>query len=344
MIDGGSPRAINAAIAVLEQKIQDGDFILKKAIKGTCKDNSGKVGDYSEAITDDFEGNTLASIWKPTAFREGGSLDRNKTKKTYMTGVSNAHQVKGGKLYQWAKLASTTKEGDVTVYNIERSKLQTQDTFWFQYGYTEASFKVAKGDGMGSGYWLHGYRGGLGSLYCEYDIVEIFGNSKYNQYSPLAWKVVDDGNGGLKNLSSLYADTPNNNDDYNTVTKYYLDDKASLGDEFHTFGMEWDKDYYTFTFDGEVLKKIKYSDMPESFETMHTSKAEMIHCYRQPVYAILSIACGTQTWVQKPYGISDISKLNWVDDNIQAFDYFTLYQKSGQVTGKNYTDISGKIK
>ena len=346
MIDGGSPKAINAAISVLAQKVQNGEYILKKAFVGKCSDESGKAGEYTESLTEDFTGSSLSNLWRRFTGSETSVSYDGKAKTNVTMDTANLCQVKDGKLYQKVTLNSTSKEGDVSVYNVSRPKLSTQNKFWFQYGYTEASIKVAKGKGIGSAYWLHGKNAGLGSVYCEYDIVEIYGNAKYNQYSPLAWEVVKNGD-GVRNESDWYLDTPTNTTkEYRTASAYYLDNFASLGDEYHTFGLEWDENYYRFTFDGEVIKTVKYTDMPEVFKAKDNfTKEEMINAYRQPVYAIFDMGCAIQTWQSTaPYGISSISGNNWVDDNICAFDYLIVYQKAGQVNGKTYEEVKQKMK
>ncbi len=353
MIDGGSPKAINAAIAVLKQKIQDGDFILKKAISGKCG-TTGKVGDFSETYIEDFTGNSLSTNWfKYQGSETSVSIDGKKKSNISFKSL-NLSTVKDGKLFQKVTLdKGPYKEGDVTVYDVSRPKLSTQQSFWFQYGYTEVSVKAATGEGMGTNYWLHGKNSGLGSVYCEYDILEIYGNSKWNQFSPLAWEVVADSSSsnGLRNESDWYLDFGNNTTAaYRAAAKYgvggFGKGDVSLGADYHTYGMEWDENYYTITLDGEVLKKIKYTDMPENYNAKtNFTKAEMIDAYRQPVFIVVDVNVGVQTWsTTTTYGSSDMSKNNWVDDNISAYDYCLLYQKPGQLSGKTFEAVKDKMK
>ncbi len=350
MIDGGSPKAINAAIAVLEQKIQDGDFILKKAISGKCG-TTGKVGDYTETYTEDFTGSTISTNWFKYQGAEA-SVSGDGKRKTNVTFKSlDLSQVKDGKLFQTVTLDSTTKEGDVTVYGMSRPKLTTQKSLWFRYGYTESSIKVTTGEGIGTAYWLHGnYTGKVGNVYCEYDIVEIFGNSKRNQFSPLALKVEKDGS-GTKIVSNWYMDIGNNTGtEYRANAGYGVDGfgkgNVSLGADYHTFGLEWNEDYYNVTFDGEILKSIKYTDMPEQFGGKKSfTKAEMIDAYRQPVFMVLDVNACVQNWESTTgYSSADMSGNNWKDDNISVVDYCVVYQKSGQLNGKTYEAVKKNMK
>ncbi len=348
IVDGGTPKAINTAVALLTEKVLNGEYIIESEIAGKCSNEAAKVGEYAEVVTDDFTGTELMDIWYKFEERKEPSINMAGTQKTIMTiRTDELIELKDGKLYQRATLDGVEKDGDLTISYTSRPKLTTEKNFWFRYGYTEVSAKVAKGNAIGCSFWLHGHNGGLGTFYCEYDILEIYGNPKYNQFSPLMWQVVEDDTrpNGLRNHSSWYLDTENNiSPEYKAKQRYNLENLESLADEFHTYGLEWDEDYYNFTFDGEILMSVKYSDMPEDYPAKKAfTKEQAVDAYRQPVFAVIDLGAGHQGWERHEIGINDMTGNNWVDDNIYTTDYFILYQKPNQFSAESYEEIKKKI-
>ena len=216
--------------------------------------------------------------------------------------------------------------------------MDTAGNFWFKYGYTEVSAKVASGLGFGSGFWLHG-DDTIGNSYAEYDIVEIYGDAKYNRVSPMAHKRVSESelqSSILKNWNlslSPYKDLMNTADpDKVNWNCFNLDiaNNESFADSFHTFGFEWDENCYSFILDGEVIYTTNYAN---------NGTPEQIASYQSPVSAIISINCGNFSWNQyNGRGNSDFSDNNWENDNVYTVDYFTVYQKEGQYYSSNKND------
>lgn len=321
IIDGGSVQAIIRAIDFLAKLIDNGDYVIEKTISATCEDTTSKVGDYNLVLLDNFDENALNERW--SAYTRNNQPERYKNKENdiinYCYRSENNICVKDGKLYQ-----KITKE-DTNV--LVGAKMTTGKSFWFRYGYTEVSMKIASGLGLGSGFWLHGDNSREGNKYCEFDIVEIYGNPVFNRFSPITWIA-----GKGKNVSVWYLGQYKRPD-----TRIWLDNYEKLSDEYHTFGLEWDEDYYRFTMDGEVVFENKYTDWDNK---------ERIPCYHQPVHVILSINGGNFDWerVEPDSGNADFSNDNWTNDNVQSVDYLMVYQKDDQVNGKSAKEVISKIR
>lgn len=345
IVDGGCVQSINAAINLLTEKTISGQGIIDGKITG--KIESGNVaGEYKEVLTDNFDGNSLSDNWRVWGSNPDATFETYKSKdnkEVVKCGRdANNISVKDGKLYQTIKKGIVSTEGDVTTQKLYGSKMDTSKNFWFKYGYTEISCKIASGLGFGSGFWLHGDNA-TGNRYGEYDIVEIYGDSKYNRISPLAQLNLPDGtheaflNKNWELSSSPFAGYLNITNDPDRVNWncFNLEDDESFSDAFHTFGFEWDENYYSFTMDGEVIFKANYAE---------NVTPEQKASYQAPVSVIISINGGNFGWDNyNNRGNSDFSKNNWKTDNVYTVDYLTVYQKDGQHYSKKANDnVFGK--
>ncbi len=348
IVDGGSPKAINTAIALLSDKISNGEYIIKKAINGKCKKSVSTVGEYTETLTDDFDGVILSNMWRGVVNQHISTSNNGLFKTVGKSRSGDLCTLKGGKLYQKVTLDSVTKEGNVTVRNVSYPKIDTKNLFWYRFGYIEASMKVSTGEGVGSNFWVHGNNTEVvGDVYCEFDIFEMHGNPRYLTRGALAWEIIADSSSsiGSKSRSSLYLDTANNTGkEYRQEGLFSLENLEIFGNEYHTFGLEWDENYYNYTVDGVIVKSVKYTDMPENFETKkYITKQKMIEIFREPVYPIFDMYIGRYTWEDLSDGIPDIENNNWVNDNICAIDYMTVYQKSGQLSGSSFSEVKQQM-
>ena len=333
IVDGGCVQSINAAINLLTEKVISGQGIIDGKITGKIE-SKDVAGEYNEVLTDNFDGDSLSNNWMPWG------IDPEKSFETYTSSDkkqvvkcgrdANNISVKDGKLYQRITKGATSTDGDVTTQKVYGSKMETGN-FWFKYGYTEISCKVASGLGFGSGFWLHGDCS-VGNRYGEYDIVEIYGDSKYNRISPLAQCNLPDGthhqlfNKNWELSLSPFADCLNDktNKDWVNWNCFNLDleNNESFSDAFHTFGFEWDENYYSFTMDGEVIFKANYTENVD---------ADDIASFRAPVNVIISMNGGNFGWnYYNNRGDPDFSNNNWETDNVYIVDYCTVYQKDGQ--------------
>ena len=361
MVDGGSLKALNSAIDLLTSKVISGDFEVE-TILGQCDVECAKAGDYSEIITDDFNGKELDEnlwrIWKNEP-PFGPEVYRNREDLTaptiYLKRLEENNVLCNGSLNQIVTVGEKTEKDGAIDQIIYGAKIDTKNSFWFRYGYVEYSAKIASGDSMGAAVWLHGDNDKIGNHYCEFDIAEFYVSSCFHRTSPLAWKVVQDENGNRRNQSGWYLALKEGEV---AVQKhcFHLEDKESFADAFHTYGLEWDEDYYRFTLDGDVILEVKYTDVTkEVAEKYGYTQEEMIYSYRQPVYAIISIAAGKFNWSTPHFwrdlgadsedikNVSNLKTNNWKDDNVYSIDYVTVYQKDGQFNGKTAADVKAQI-
>ena len=122
-------------------------------------------------------------------------------------------------------------------------------------GYFECRMKCGQAGGL-SAFWMQGVdpyvaessQGGIGPGGAEIDIIEVFGNNAFSTVH-CAGASFAEGPG----LNSFYSDEYNAGDVYN---------------EFHTYALEWDEDYYTFYVDGIIVSRTNHADgtatIPES--------------------------------------------------------------------------------
>lgn len=321
IIDGGSVQSIIKALDVLSNLLNGGQFVFTSAIKGVCNKSKSNVCGYRIKKFDDFNGDNLNNMWTPYTRKIRPEKYENKE-----NGLINSCfrsedniDVNDGKLFQKILMENQ--------HTLVGAKMTTQKSFWFRYGYTEASLKVASGFGTGSGFWLHGDNTKEDNKYCEFDIVEIYGNPFFNRFSPITWIAKKKGNNSAWYLGEYTR----------CDTRVSLENGEKFSDEYHTFGLEWDENYYRFIMDGDIIFENKYTDWDNK---------DRITCYQQPVYAIISINGGNFDWkiVEPDSSEPDFSKNNWKDDNIYTVDYFFVYQKENQVSGKSIQEVLSKIK
>lgn len=360
IVDGGSLKALNFAVNLLTQKVNTCELEIE-SVSGQCGDTCDKAADYSEKITDDFNGKELDkhlwTIWNPTF---GPEIYMNKEDTTvptiYLKRLEENNVLCNGSLNQIVTVGEKTEKNGMIDQIIYGAKIETSRAFCFRYGYVEFSAKAASGDSMGGAVWLHGDSSKLGNHYCEFDIAEFYGSPCFHRTSPLALKVVQDENGNRKNQSGWYLALKEGEV---AVQKhcFHLENNESFANCFHTYGLEWDENYYRFTLDGDVIMEVKYTDVTKNVaERYGFTQDEMISCYQQPVYGLISIEAGKYDWGTPSYwnnvgasekdsaNVSNLNTVNWKDDNVFSIDYFTVYQKEGQLNGKTIADVNAQIK
>ncbi len=358
-VDGGSVKALNFAVNLITEKVNAGELEIT-SISGKCDAECGKAAEYSEKFTDDFDGNKLDTD-KWIAYTQDMSPETSRNpkdpnSKVILKRLVENNVVANGMLSQYVTIGEKIEEDGATTQVLYGAKMETSNSFCFRYGFTECSMKISSGDSMGPGFWLHGDRSEIGNYYCEFDICEFFGSPRFHHMSPLAWKVIAGDDGKRKNKSGWYL-ALKEGEIAREKHLYYLENYESFADSFHTFGLEWDEDYYRFTLDGEIVFEIKYSDATDDdVKRYGYTRDEILRCYRQPVYAIVSIFCGKYSWSTRewwprnfPYeqycsNLSNFNKNNWKDDNVSLVDYVIVYQKDGQLNGKTIADVNAQIK
>ncbi len=362
IVDGGCVKALNFAVNLLTEKVNNGELEIALT-EGKCSDACDKAGVYSEKFTDDFNEKELNKevwrIWNSKA-PFGPEIYRNKENEAaptvYLMRLEENNILCNGSLNQLVTVGEKTEKDGKIDQVINGAKIETSRSFCFRYGYVEYSAKAASGDSMGGAVWLHGDNSKIGNHYCEFDIAEFYGSPRFHRASPIAWKVAQDENGNRRNQSGWYMAL----EEGETATQkhcFHLENNESFANCFHTYGLEWDEDYYRFTLDGDIILAIKYTDVTkEVAEKYGYTQEEMIYSYHQPVYGIISIEAGKYSWGIPGYwnnvgaspeeyaNVSNLNTVNWKDDNIFSVDYFTVYQKDDQLNGKTIADVNAQIK
>lgn len=347
MIDGGSARVVNYAIFLLKSMLEAGNYQVDEVIKGTYTEEVDVAG-YSNTVTEEFDGNELSDLW--TVWDRNAHPERymkqDNTLKFLNYRDENNVWVEGGCLNLKAYMDEFyTDEDGIKTQIVRTAKMDTREHFWFQYGYVEFSTKSISGPGLACTVWLHGDSSKIGNLYNEFDLPEFYGNNKYYRAVPFAWKVIER-DGGRKNVCTYYFGGQKISD----VNRYQLENGEEFCEAFHTYGLEWDEDYFKFIVDGEILHAYKYTDVTVEDLALTASGSryftpeEVITAYHQPSYAVVSIKAGAYNWenpVHYPKGEEIVASPERIfkakfdgEDNVMKLEHFMVYQKKGQLSGE----------
>ncbi len=213
-------------------------------------------------------------VWEDT-FIKDGALDENKwthevgeywannEQQAYTDRLNNSF-VKDGKLY----LSAQKETYGIREYTSAR--ITTYGKKSFQYGYFEVRAKLPKGSGSWPAFWFLPdviKTGEVNWPECgEIDMMEHIGR-KENRI----WY-------------SLHSGRHNHT---RKDTKQYTEifDCPNVCEEFHTYGMEWTKDYIEFLFDGKVMHRFAKADDVDD-QTCHSWP------FDQSFFFIINIAVG----------------------------------------------------
>ncbi|BED89341.1 hypothetical protein PspMM1_18090 [Pseudoalteromonas sp. MM1] len=88
--------------------------------------------------------------------------------------------------------------------------------------------------------------------------------------------------GAYRNLISDYSIEYHDGNNWQKITSYNAADVADFSKDFHTYGIEWDKDYFNFYFDGELYYTMR-NDVCFSETTMLFSLAILKAAIAGPV-------------------------------------------------------------
>lgn len=227
---------------------------------------------YHLTFEDNFEGNELDTTkWElcPEWPRHnlGGKWAHKMT------------EVKDGHLY-----LNTGRDDDGTVIS---GAVQTEATFKQTYGYFEAKMRFPKPPvSFWGAFWLMcgnvGKVDGSAVSGIEIDVIESITNKHFTMQHNLHW----DGYGA----------------DHKSTGEVYVGEGLGLYDGWHTYGVEWSDEAYSFFIDGKL--------------TWQTSAPGMCN---QPGYMLLSIEYGNQT------GFSEILEEH-IGPSVEV-DYVKAYAK-----------------
>lgn len=186
-------------------------------------------GNWVLTFVDEFNGTSLSSKWTPQYWWWDGDTGDNGELQRY---DKSALSVKDGILYITATKESGRAKFDGRTYQYKSGLLTTGGSenghkpgYNFTYGYVEARIKVPSGKGLWSAFWMlpQSYDDGRG----EIDIMEVLGD---------ATNMLE---------THYHVDGPG---DADKATKV-----VDLAGDFHTYGVNWQKDSITWYLDGKAV-------------------------------------------------------------------------------------------
>ncbi len=192
--------------------------------------------------SDEFEGPAGASPDQSKWDFDTGGWGNGQLQ-SYTAGPQNASLDGKGDLVITARAESHTGHDGIT-RPYTSARIQTLNTFQFQYGLAEARIQVPAGKGLWPAFWLLGdeaYDGAkIWPAYGEIDAMEVLGSEPSVVHGTLhaPWPSAPKGMGGRKT-----SPTP-------------------LSAGFHVYGVEWAPERISFLLDGAVYKTITPADLP----------------------------------------------------------------------------------
>lgn len=137
-------------------------------------------------------------------------------------------------------LSNESKLEDKT-YCVPES-LSTKNTMCFKYGYLEMRAKIPYRHGTWPSFWMSSKKElKKADWFCEIDIFEVFSSTNAFVVNLHKWK---DGE---------HAMLPGGEGCLNRG--YIFKNHENLNNEYHTYGLEWNKEYMAFSVDGEEFAK-----------------------------------------------------------------------------------------
>jgi beta-glucanase (GH16 family) len=220
---------------------------------------------------DEFNGPAGASPERSKwSFDTGGSGWGNEELESYTSRSANAEFDGQGHLAITARAEKYTGADSIT-RGYTSARLQTLNTFRFQYGVAEARIQVPTGQGLLAQFWMLGqeaYESENAWPSCgEIDTAEVLGSEPNIANGTLhaPWSFAPTGVQGQANSA-----TP-------------------LSAGFHTYSVEWEPERISFMLDGTVYKTITPSDLP----------AGAAWPFKHPYFLLLDLAVGGE-WPGSP--------------------------------------------
>jgi beta-glucanase (GH16 family) len=220
---------------------------------------------------DEFNGPAGASPERSKwNFDTGGSGWGNEELESYTSRPANAEIDGQGHLAITARTEKYTGADGIT-RNYTSARLQTLNTFRFQYGVAEARIQVPAGQGLVAQFWMLGqeaYEGENAWPSCgEIDTAEVLGSEP---------------NIANGTLHAPWSFAP-------TGVQGQADSATPLSAGFHTYSVEWEPERISFMLDGTVYKTITPSDLP----------AGAAWPFKHPYFLLLDLAVGGE-WPGSP--------------------------------------------
>ncbi|HEV2973950.1 MAG TPA: family 16 glycosylhydrolase [Solirubrobacteraceae bacterium] len=220
--------------------------------------------------SDEFSG-PAGALPAPTkwSFDTGGGGWGNEELESYTSRPANAELDGHGHLAITARAEKYTGADGVTRYYTS-ARLQTLNTFQFQYGLVEARIQVPADQGLVAQFWMLGneaYEQENWPACGEIDTMEVLGSEPNivngTLHAPWPWAP-----SGVQGTAQ--SATP-------------------LSAGFHTYGVEWEPNRISFMLDGSVYKTITPADLP----------AGAAWPFKHPYFLLLDLAVGGE-WPGSP--------------------------------------------
>ena len=220
--------------------------------------------------SDEFSGPAGASPGSQWKFDTGGEGWGNEELESYTSRPANAELDGQGHLAITARAEKYTGK-DGIARNYTSARLQTLNTFKFQYGLVEASIQVPAGQGLVGQFWALGseaYESSEAWPSCgEIDTMEVLGSEPNvvngTLHAPWAWAP--------------------------TGVQGQADSATSLSAGFHTYSVEWEPERISFMLDGSVYKTVTPADLP----------AGAAWPFKHPYFLLMDLAVGGE-WPGSP--------------------------------------------
>ncbi len=182
-------------------------------------------GEWNQVWNDEFEGSSVdRSKW--TVY---DTKNRGDTEPVYWRDNERFVSVSNG------ELIIRTKRESYYGIPVSGGYLTTEGHFYLSYGKVEMRAKLPTGYWIWPALWMMGVNGGWPQC-GEIDIMELVGGGKEDSklYGTLHW------NPGYGEVNSHFV----------KGVEFYNKNNTSLGDDYHTYALEWEQDQLRIYFDG----------------------------------------------------------------------------------------------
>lgn len=301
-VNGGSVNALIAAIKTLIGHINTG-----KEINDTYfVDFEYSGGDFpttlSLAFSEDFSTDFTGAI--DNYNNEATASYRDNWTQTYYTDLSNTTtKAENGNLVLYGE--SYTAEDGSTAYR--GGEVNTAN--YYNYGYFEIRAKVNASNGICPAFWLCGSRDSDSKIEYEIDVFECFGKEPNYLKSTLLAHNYPNGSTGEKGTTETGFTYEQLTEIVAEKGQTYFYNENGWGDEYHTFGLDWQYDSITWYIDGKAVLRATPSNA-----------ANGQYVYNEPMRVRLTCYAG------RALGGTIDETTDWENGNSLIVDYLKIYQ------------------
>ncbi len=264
-IDGGSADAMGAAIEAVIEKIKAQNSFAETQIVDGKYTGSGLNKGKEMSFLETFDFNMAAGVSEHSGNNPYYNFFNKDPYDWFLedTSFRSANVwAKNGSLVLDAKGKENVTFGGVTKNVYSGAEIRGR---YFTYGYAEIRAKLNVSDGICPAFWLLG-NGEKYDKYYEIDVFEGLGTSAINNGNAAKGSMIEhtiaNGSKSSLELRSRYEILINGKYVKRTETndnKLYI--KGFLNDgKFHTYAVEWSKDYIYWIYDGVRVMRLKLED------------------------------------------------------------------------------------